>query len=372
MPRKMVVRQPDGSEPVLTEVSTDEAQLQELVKKIPDLISVEEFGMVGPMMVVGRETSLPSGSVDLVGLTQIGEILVIEFKTGPQNPDFRHALSQLVDYGSDLWSMTYEEFEEAVPLRYFASNRCDDPRVKGKSTLEEAMLQVWPDSGPGESTEFRDTVTQRLKDGHFDYVVIAQRFTAPMLNTIDYMNNSMPGSRFYAVELVKFESDSLSVFETRTTRKPTHKQPSRSGTTLTEVTFMEEIENLKYKEALQSIFHKCRGAGLKFPWGTAGTSIRASIKDGEPISVGWAFPPGRAGWMGLTDLTLGYEPKQIQRAPEARSGLERFVQTISSLPDTSKTNRNWLDAYTFTPGAVVRNRNEIVEALTKVAADVML
>ena len=37
---------------------------QELVKKIPDLISVEEFGMGGPMMVVGRETSLPSGSVD--------------------------------------------------------------------------------------------------------------------------------------------------------------------------------------------------------------------------------------------------------------------------------------------------------------------
>jgi len=37
-----------------------------------------------------------------------------EFKTGPQNPDFRHALAQAVDYGADLWGMTPDEFDATV------------------------------------------------------------------------------------------------------------------------------------------------------------------------------------------------------------------------------------------------------------------
>jgi hypothetical protein len=241
---------------LLTEETADEAQLQELVKRLPDLIPIEEFGMAGPMMVVGRETTLPSGSVDLVGLTQAGEILVIEFKTGPQNPEFRHALSQPLDYGSDLWSMTYEDFENAVPLRYFASQRCDDPRVKGKASLAEAMAEVWPDDSTERHPEFQDDMTQRLANSHFDYVLIAQRFTPPMLKTMEYLNNSMPGSRFYAVELVKFSAESLSVYETRTTLKPTRQQRSGSATLVNEVSCMEGVEDEEYKAALQRIIGK--------------------------------------------------------------------------------------------------------------------
>jgi hypothetical protein len=37
-------------------------------------------------MVVGRETALPSGRVDLLAVTPTGDVLIIEFKTGPQNP----------------------------------------------------------------------------------------------------------------------------------------------------------------------------------------------------------------------------------------------------------------------------------------------
>ena len=110
MARKIVVQAADGSSPVLEETAArDEEQLQELLKDNPDLLPVEEFGMTSPVLVVGRETSLPSGAVDLVVLARSGELLIIEFKTGPQNTDFRHSLAQLLDYGSDLWSMSYED-----------------------------------------------------------------------------------------------------------------------------------------------------------------------------------------------------------------------------------------------------------------------
>src|SRR5439155_10109852 len=119
MPRKSLIQTPDGSRALLTESKADdESQLQELIKNNPDLLPIEDFGMTGPLMVVGRETSLQSGAVDLAALTRSGEILIIEFKTGPQNTDFRHSLAQLIDCGSDLWSMVLDVFESRVPVRY--------------------------------------------------------------------------------------------------------------------------------------------------------------------------------------------------------------------------------------------------------------
>lgn len=63
MPRKLIVRTADGQQPILVEsLADDEAQLQELVKENPDLLPIEEFGLSGPIMVVGRETTLPCGA----------------------------------------------------------------------------------------------------------------------------------------------------------------------------------------------------------------------------------------------------------------------------------------------------------------------
>ena len=71
---------------MLTEIlAEDEAQLQELMKENPDLLPIEEFGMTGPLMVVGRETTLPSGAVDLIGISRSGDLLPIEYKTGPHS-----------------------------------------------------------------------------------------------------------------------------------------------------------------------------------------------------------------------------------------------------------------------------------------------
>jgi hypothetical protein len=89
MPRRMVLVTPDGMSPVLDEVAAhDEAQLQQRLTANPDVIPIEEFGWTGPLMVVGRETTLPSGAVDLIGVARSGEILIAEFKTGPRTRTF--------------------------------------------------------------------------------------------------------------------------------------------------------------------------------------------------------------------------------------------------------------------------------------------
>ena len=110
--RKLVVMQRDGSQPVLEEVEArDEAQLQVLLRDRPDLLPFSELGLAEPIVVVGKETPLPSGFVDLVVLGHGGDLCIVEFKTGPSNPDFRAVIAQLLDYGSDLWQMGVDDFE---------------------------------------------------------------------------------------------------------------------------------------------------------------------------------------------------------------------------------------------------------------------
>ncbi|MGD9933430.1 MAG: hypothetical protein AB7T37_06900, partial [Dehalococcoidia bacterium] len=89
MVRMVMVRLLGDATELLSEIETQEKPLQLLVRDHPDLLPIDEFGMQGPLLVVGREISLASGSVDLVAVARSGELLVVEFKTGPQNPDFR-------------------------------------------------------------------------------------------------------------------------------------------------------------------------------------------------------------------------------------------------------------------------------------------
>lgn len=370
MARKVMVQREDGSSPVLTEIMAEnEAQLQETVKDNPDLLPVDEFGMTGPLMVVGRETALPSGALDLLCATRGGDLLIVEFKTGPQNSDFRSVLAQSLDYGSDLWQMSYEEFESEVAKHYFASGHCQDARLRGNTALEEAARAFWEDISEEEVVGFRAHLAQQLKSGAFHYVLVAQRFTPTMERTVEYLNAAMSEARFYAVELVRFAGIDLSAFEARTTLKP---EPLTSGTgarqNIDEEQFLEQVEDEAYREALRELFEVCGHLGLLLPWGPAGTSIRLRIPGRtRPLSVGWVFPPGVSGWMGLTDLTMGLDFDQVTSMGPA---LESYLEKIGELPGARSARPDWLSGYHLSPEVVVENRHRIAEILTELVQQV--
>lgn len=362
-----MVQREDGSRPVLTEIlADDESQLQELMKETPDLLPIEEFGMMGPLMIVGRETSLPSGAVDLIGLSQGGDLLLIEFKTGPQNSDFRHVLAQLLDYGSDLWRMSYKEFESTVSNRYFSSDRCHDARLRGKVALDDAALAIWPDFSEEETGLFRDQLTQQLDSGAFHYVVVAQLFTPTMYRTVEYLNTAMSRARFYAVELVRFAAHDLSAFESRTVLKPASQSSGSPRVVMGEKRFLEQINDNAYREALQEILEVCRGLSLRFSWGTAGTSIRLLSPDrSKPLSIAWLFPPGVSGWMGLTDLTLGFDTEAVEQTTPMAPVLNDYIKRVAALPGVELAKPNWASGYHLAPDCVVRHRHEIADILAE-------
>jgi hypothetical protein len=195
MARRMILLN-EGGEVMLSEVDAEnEAQLQERLKDSPSLLPVEEFGLPGPLLVVGRETSLPSALTDPTLPSRTGDILVVEMKTGPQNSDFRAALAQATDYGADLWQMTPDVFEATVAARYFASAYCG-PSYKGITSLAEAAKAAWPTMTDEDHAAFHDRFASVLASGEFNFVIVAQRFTESMMATPSFLNAISAASRY--------------------------------------------------------------------------------------------------------------------------------------------------------------------------------
>ena len=367
MPRKIVVEDSEHIKILQETRAEDEAQLQELIKSNPDLLPIEEFGMTGPLLVVGRETALPSGSVDLAAIARSGELLVVEFKTGPENSDFRRALAQLLDYGSHLWSLSYDTFEATVPARYFASEYCQDARLRGKRSLSDGAKAVWPDMEDDDLSEWRERIGRQLDSGHFHYVLVAQRFTATIQKTAEYLNAVMPGARTYAVEIVRFEGDGTEAFETRTVLKPSTSTDS-DASTLDEDRFLDKILDAGYRDFLQELFETCRGLGYRFYWGASGVSIRMPTQDmPEPLSIAWIFLPDRVGWMGLTDVNLGCDSGSAETRPSASGALKQYFSSVAALKGAEPARARPLreSAWHLSPRDAISQRNQVKELLAQ-------
>ena len=370
MPRKIIVTTPDNATHLLDEAPVaNEEELCSLVKDNPGLLPIEEFGLSGPIMVVGRETTLASGAVDLVCVTASGELLVIEFKTGPQNPDFRRALAQLIDYGSDLWGMSYEAFERTVAARYFSSDFCKEESVRGLASLDLALRVVWPQFSEEDSSLFRDHLAHQLAQGSFNYVLVASGFTKSVDKSIEYLNTIGSMAKFFAVELVPFAGSGLTAFESRTRVRPLQRPPPSGYTD--ESGFLSQVQDEDYREVLRKLLDLCRGLGISVPWGSIGASIRVSTSDmSEPLSIGWLFPPGRKGWSGLTDITLGVDIASASMRPSVQEAIEKYLSRIQALPGAEQTTSKGLTAFRFAPESFIEIQEEVSETLENLINDI--
>ena len=372
MARKMIVRTGDASQHILEETeATNEEELRSLIKDNPDLLPIEEFGLNGPVMVVGRETTLASGAVDLICVTANGDLLVVEFKTGPQNSDFRHSLAQLLHYGSDLWHMTYEVFESTVAVRYFGHSNCNDPRVKGKTSLGEAVKSTWPELSEEEMSHFKDHLSRQLEGGGFNYVLVASSFTETVTRTLEYMNALGSTSDFFGVELVPFSGPHLSAFESRTIVKPYQQSGrSRSGT-IDESRLLEQVVDERYRESLKQLLDLCHGLGLKTFWGTVGTSIRISIPDTtDLLSIGWVFPPGQAGWSGLRDVTLGVDIVSASKSPSVKAYIDSYMSALENLNGVEPVSAQGLHAFHLGKDEMIDLSAEVSDIIAQLVSSV--
>ncbi len=368
MARKVVVRRGDEFFDLIEKAAPSEFNLQEIVKMNPQLIPAEDLGLDGDLLVVGRETSLASGSIDLLCLARSGDLVLVEFKTGPQNPDFRHALAQVVDYGSDLWQLSYEDFDRGVVQRHLAKN----PDLKAADLEGVVQLAGWNIS-EDEMHTLREHLVDALATGDFIFVVAAQRVTSSMVRSLEYLNATMQRGRFFLLEVIHLLGRELTAYVAQVVAGPSLRQGGKSGvlSQTNEANFLSGILDIEYREALADVFAACTTLGIAVAWGSKGVSLRIGTPDRtEPLSVGWAFQPG-GQWRGARHLTLGVQPTSLVQTPSVRDAVEGYIQAVSTIRGSSRA-QGTLDAYILAPDVVPVAKRDILRALEVLVENVQL
>ncbi len=370
MARRIIVEGKGSKETYVEATAHNEAQLQEFLKENPELLPLEEFDLLGPMMVAGREARVSSGSIDLVGLARGGEILIVEFKTGPQNPDFRQTLAQLIDYGAFIWKMSPDDFDTQVAVPYFNSSNCTDNRVRGKQSLQEAAASFWDGFTQEEADRFSETVAQSLASGSLIYVVAAQRFTDSMERALAYLNSAFRSAQLYGVEVVRFSGVSQDAFEARTVAKPDPITKNGSRSYIDELAFMGKLSDPEYQSAIRYLIDTAKELDLRFDWGTKGVSIRVILPNQSvPVTIAWLFPPGDAGWMSFTHLTLGYDPRSAAIGQSTKAALEQYLALARAIPGGRQETRGGVVGYRLEPSLVTAHRERIADLFKQLVGE---
>lgn len=371
MPRRVLVERGEQHFDLVEVRTPDEHSLQEVMKTQPQLIPSEDLGLDGDLLVVGRETTLASGSIDLLCLSRAGELILIEFKTGPQNPDFRHALAQVIDYGSDLWQVTPEDFDRGVVQRYLSGPYCV-PDFQGARNLRDAISRTGWALTAEEHEKLDERLGQVLETGDFIYVIAAQRFTATMATSLDYLNITMRYGRFYLVEIVRLQGHDLIAHAAQVVAAP----PKRTSASTrapsgqaNEADFLASISDESYRDAMRDILSSAATLGMTIYWGAKGASLRFQTPDrNEPLSVGWAFLEGDQ-WFGARHLTFGVDRNTLDQTPSVSAHVEAFITRVAAI-DGARPVPTKLDAYTFPPDALPGAKEALVEALEALVEEV--
>lgn len=363
MPRRILIKGSTTNADLAETEASSELELQELLRQNPQLIPAEDLGLAGDLLVVGRETRVASGAVDLLCLSRTGELVIVEFKTGPKNTDFRHALAQVIDYGSDLWKLgDWATFDDGVVHRYLRSQYVES-KFGTCANLHAAAVEAWQ-----LTQEEWDALTARLdlviKKGDFHFVVAAQKFVEPMKVSVSYLNATALAGRYFLMEVIRFDGAGQTAYAAQIVQKPERRPggaSSPAGRT-DQDEFLARISDGDYHEAMSELFSSVQALDLSMAWGSKGASIRVKSPDrAEPISVGWVFLDD-GQWTFAKHVTFGVDPGTLQNHPTIASAIRDFCEKVKTVPGAKVTGGK-SNAAMFEPKVFVEVRDELIQIL---------
>jgi hypothetical protein len=172
-----------------------EAQLHQAIAAHAEVLPCEDVGL-GPLVAVANELELGGGYMDLLAVDANGRFVIVEFKRGVENPDVRKVVAQVLDYGSCLWGMSYDDLEQ----------RCRTRRPGFGDTLamhvEDTLRQL---NEPFDEDVFRDGSAKCLQDGSFVFLYVGRDMDERTRRIMRYLAD---GARmtFFALEVDHFNA----------------------------------------------------------------------------------------------------------------------------------------------------------------------
>jgi len=292
MKRKALLK--DGEKFVVLEESDfdRETALQEALKRNPEVIPVADLELED-VIVVGRETSLPAGAIDLLLVDAQGQVVIVETKLS-RNPELRRrVVAQLLDYGASLWKTapTIRDFERLV-LRYWQSSPCEDTRVKDASSLRDGVEPIFRELY-GEDWEydaFEAALDDNLSNGRHVLLVVASGLVDGLSRDLFQYANICLGLPLYGVEITMFKMGDRELIVPRGVRHRAGAQrratPTRSH--VDRPTFLAACTPLA-AAFFERMLDETEEQGMILYWGSKGFSVRMPRE--QPVTVMYGYPP---------------------------------------------------------------------------------
>ncbi|MGH3005445.1 MAG: hypothetical protein ACRDOS_05990 [Gaiellaceae bacterium] len=180
---KLLIRRADGSwaEPEITGHKSED-DLQELLATSPDLLPGSETGLP---MAVARELRVATGQIDVVGVDVEGELTLCECKLAANPGARREVVGQLLEYAGALRGMTFEDLSSRFEARAGRPMAASVSHIAGEGFDEES---------------FEGQVAENLRAGRFRLVIVVDRITEALKQTVTYLNDHLDSS-ILALEL---------------------------------------------------------------------------------------------------------------------------------------------------------------------------
>jgi hypothetical protein len=157
----------------------DEQFLQKYVVECPEVLPLDELSEDLRLVVLAKEVSTGSGSIDAVAIDQSGDLYLIETKLF-RNTDKRRVVAQVLDYAAAIWSSQGSERSFRRELERAAAKTFGVQRIElalGLSSIEEAenLLRL---------------ADEAIQNGRFHLVVLMDQLDDRLKDLISFINEN--------------------------------------------------------------------------------------------------------------------------------------------------------------------------------------
>lgn len=159
----------------------DEAWLQELLRKQPDILPVAQIEPIFyPMIPIGREVATETGAIDNLFISPRGYLTLVETKLW-RNPEAkREVVAQVIDYASSLSKWNYDRLND-VAMEY--TKKYEDAESNLVDWVEKQLGLL-----EGGRDFFEETVAKNLRLGRFLALIVSDRIRRSIVEMVNYVN----------------------------------------------------------------------------------------------------------------------------------------------------------------------------------------
>lgn len=204
-----------GEEHIMEEQDfPQEEDLASYLERHPKLIPIGEIDEDSPpLLVIGREFSLPCGSIDLLCTDETGLTTIVETKLA-KNPELRRTvIGQVLEYAAFLWGLPFDDFESKVKdyfnqgIKYRGQSLAEAMSAYRKEYTSPQAEEEAEWTGEGEEWSpdtFRESVRESLKDANFRIVILTDKARDELKRTLRYLETFAADLQVYCVEVKYF------------------------------------------------------------------------------------------------------------------------------------------------------------------------